>query len=273
MENAFSHGLLWKIDTAGNAVEPSYLLGTLTSADPRVHALPQGLVKALSRMKSAVFEGLSTNQKMPETRLGSDESLFDLLNENQKKKLTELAPLYGMDPNDMSNLKPVTLFTMFSYPPSELARQSQGNEPLDLALEWQLREQGVPVFGLETEDEIAARYDNLPYPLQAELLGSVLQNAETKETEFEHLLQLYLAQDLAGMKAAWDKAIASLQTATREFYETSFLTRRNNLFTERMKEHLNNGGAFIAVGASHLLGETGVLNLLHSKNYRLTRVD
>ena len=75
------------------------------------------------------------------------------------------------------------------------------------------------------------------------------------------------------MKATWDKAIASLRTATRELYETTFLTHRNHLFTERMKEHLNKGGAFIAVGASHLPGEEGVLSLLQAKNYRLTRVD
>ncbi len=39
-----------------------------------------------------------------------------------------------------------------------------------------------------------------------------------------------------------------------------------------MTRHLKSGGVFVAVGAAHLPGETGVLNLLEKAGYSVTRV-
>ena len=42
---------------------------------------------------------------------------------------------------------------------------------------------------------------------------------------------------------------------------------------ERMEPRLREGAALIAIGALHLGGEEGILNLLHNKGYMLERVD
>jgi uncharacterized protein len=41
---------------------------------------------------------------------------------------------------------------------------------------------------------------------------------------------------------------------------------------ERMTDRLAEGGAFVAVGALHLPGERGILNLLARRGYRISRV-
>jgi hypothetical protein len=50
------------------------------------------------------------------------------------------------------------------------------------------------------------------------------------------------------------------------------LTQRNTRMVERMKPALKDGKAFIAVGAAHLSGEAGLLNLLEKAGYRVSPV-
>jgi uncharacterized protein YbaP (TraB family) len=50
------------------------------------------------------------------------------------------------------------------------------------------------------------------------------------------------------------------------------ISDRNRLMVERMSGILDQGAAFIAVGAMHLPGEDGILNLLESMSYRIRRI-
>ena len=47
---------------------------------------------------------------------------------------------------------------------------------------------------------------------------------------------------------------------------------RNKRMAERMESRLHEGGRFIAVGALHLPGKEGLLELLEQRGYRLTRL-
>lgn len=47
---------------------------------------------------------------------------------------------------------------------------------------------------------------------------------------------------------------------------------RNRRMVERMARHVNQGGAFVAVGALHLSGENGILRLLEKRGYKVSRV-
>ena len=75
-------------------------------------------------------------------------------------------------------------------------------------------------------------------------------------------------------------ALMDMMEASATFYEQRlgvnilelFLYKRNQTMVERMAEHLAAGRAFIAVGAGHLPGERGILNLLASQGYQITRV-
>jgi uncharacterized protein len=50
------------------------------------------------------------------------------------------------------------------------------------------------------------------------------------------------------------------------------VAERNLRMVERMTDRLAEGGAFVAVGALHLPGERGILNLLAGRGYRISRV-
>jgi len=50
------------------------------------------------------------------------------------------------------------------------------------------------------------------------------------------------------------------------------LIDRNYIMTERMQDILDEGNAFIAIGAMHLPGEEGVLSLLGKQGYKIHSV-
>ena len=60
-----------------------------------------------------------------------------------------------------------------------------------------------------------------------------------------------------------------VSNAIWEKMEYHFLTRRNKFFGERVKELIKGNRIFIAVGASHLGGETGLLNQFKEAGFKL----
>ena len=85
------------------------------------------------------------------------------------------------------------------------------------------------------------------------------------------MIGAYLARDLAGLAEMGNKPLASddhlYQTVTDRL-----LSQRNARMADRMAPILKEGGAFIAVGAAHLPGDRGLLNLIEKAGYRVTLI-
>jgi uncharacterized protein YbaP (TraB family) len=63
---------------------------------------------------------------------------------------------------------------------------------------------------------------------------------------------------------------AAMQTADRQQaveLQDKLIVRRNRLMAERLQPYLQEGNVFVAVGALHLPGEAGLLNLLQQRGY------
>jgi len=84
------------------------------------------------------------------------------------------------------------------------------------------------------------------------------------------LVQLYLARDLAGIMAFNNQPHFDEDIFDR--YIQGILYDRNERMLERIIPYLKDGSAFIAVGALHLAGEKGLLQMLKKKNYKITSI-
>jgi len=100
-------------------------------------------------------------------------------------------------------------------------------------------------------------------------------------TEYEQMpgligrmVETWLARDLAGMRRIGDEAAGGSAEAKRlhETFSRRLLNERNVRMATRMQARLKEGGAFVAVGALHLHGDTGVLAELERRGWRVTRV-
>jgi len=81
------------------------------------------------------------------------------------------------------------------------------------------------------------------------------------------LLDAWRQRDLAMLMAI---NTAAMQTGDQKLaaeFQDRLIVRRNQLMAERMQPYLQEGNVFVAVGALHLPGEAGLLNLLEQRGY------
>lgn len=80
-----------------------------------------------------------------------------------------------------------------------------------------------------------------------------------------------------GLLAAWDEAFIGQVLGARgaealRLTDDYLLDFRNERFMDRLADELPQGGVFIAVGAGHLPGSSGLVTLLREAGYDVTRV-
>ena len=99
------------------------------------------------------------------------------------------------------------------------------------------------------------------------MLISALESdsAKTRE-EFDKLINVYLKGDLKGMSNQM------ADTSLPKSFEEVFIHRRNVVMANGADKIIRKKSAFIAVGAAHLGGEKGVIELLRKKGYTVKPV-
>ena len=83
----------------------------------------------------------------------------------------------------------------------------------------------------------------------------------------QQLLTAWKQRDLARLVEINEAELAVGGEQFAADFQNRLVVHRNHLMAERMQPYLKQGKAFIAVGALHLPGETGLLNLLEQRGY------
>ena len=263
----YEAALLWKVGRPG--VEPSYLFGTIHLEDPRITKVPPQVVEVLGNAKSFMLEVVmhpAAQAVYAERAKFSDgEALQDHLDGALFERLVGLArDRYDVPESALVRLKPWAVFTFLSRPKPQTGRV------LDTVLEELAESRRIPVYGLETVDELVATFDTMPMPQQVAILEDTIRNHDAIVEQVEELTELYLQHDLAGMVALNERAHDD-EALFKVLMERA-VYQRNERIVERIQEPLANGGAFIAVGALHLPGEQGLLQLLLARGYNVVPV-
>ena len=267
----FSTGLLWKIGT--DTGKSNYLFGTMHSQDRAVTQFPPGVRLALAQSHFLIIESIINDESnkifldsifFPEKEEQDKQKLSDLIEAPIYQYLEETLPDYGVPLEKLPRLKPWAAFTLMGRPkPVDAAT-------LDMALIQTARSLNKSIISLETMEELLEPMENLSINDQIIILNDTVCNHKQIIRDSWELVQLYLARDLAGMMAFSDQPHFDEDVFNR--YIQGILYKRNARMLERIIPYLNDGSAFIAVGALHLAGENGLLRVLKNKNYHITRI-
>ena len=230
-----NHQLLWQI-TGKGLKKPSYLFGSYHSNDARVFRLSDSTYSALFGAEAVVLEAdiyqLFISEDM---RLGETALKFD------------------------SNGKPYTS----SHKASETKYVSEDGRPqfLDLYFQQMAYNMGKNFYALETiEDQIEA----LDFVYER---SNAFKSLEQLKITQDNLLNAYLRGDIEHVKTIIQSQMNHSKAAYDRLIVKRNITMANGIDTLCRKQSL-----FVAVGAGHLAGEEGVIQLLRKKGYQVRQV-
>lgn len=267
----FEVGTLWKVTSATGA--QSHLLGTLHIGMGTELGVPPQAWQVLREARRLVVEvtldeldveRVQSFQQMPGGADWSRSWTRDEMSSLRQRLLAAGQP-YGVP----GRIKPWVLVNAMALGP-ELPAQS-----LDEVIIGRARMAGLPVQPLETVMEQFASFDCIDTQEHLHILRDALQ---TPSADFRSLnratLKLYAQQkvaDLMTLQAARFPRSAAARLADARLTQCA-ISDRNERFVEKLSTLLLEPGQFVAVGAAHLVGPTGLLARLHERGFRVERL-
>lgn len=266
-EVLYGEGVLWRIERPDAA--PSHLFGTMHSKDPEITRLAEPVAAQFDGAHSLAVEVVQTPRAVRAYRGAMkipNGDLELLIGPERMHLVEEVGARYGLPERRLRRFKPWALSVLFSTPPAE----ARADRPtLDQALEEKAGEREMPVYGLENVQEQVDVYDSLALDRQIALLDAALAENWRIECWWQEVMKpAYLTGDLGTLYALSTPPVIDGD----DFLWRTLIVERNARMVERMQGLLAEGDAFIAVGAAHLPGDSGILNLLAEQGYQLARM-
>jgi uncharacterized protein YbaP (TraB family) len=125
----------------------------------------------------------------------------------------------------------------------------------------------VQVKPLENAAEQLKIFDDLSEAEQVILLKDAIDNYDEMAKISKELTKQYLAGNLQEVVALGEKSMKMSDAKVYEKLEDKLLHQRNNEMAEKLIKALQKDNIFIAVGALHLGGETGLLTQFEKAGY------
>ena len=276
-------GRLWRVRAPDGA--RSHLFGTLHSTEAAARGLPGQAAAALDAARVLLVETTPTEQARLEARIAGDPGFLMGAGPPLSARLPGgLRPLAeralaerGVSMAVADRLKPWFLLAMLAIPECEREAIAGGAMVLDQAIAARAARSGIPVAGLETAEDSIAAFERLPAEAATRLLIDAVAAARTEEDLRRTLEVLWAEGRIAAITefTIWHserQAAIGDSRAAAEDLDTALLAARNRAWIDRIAREARRGGAFVAVGALHLVGEEGLVALLRARGFEVARV-
>jgi hypothetical protein len=250
----------------------SWVLGTINVDDPRVLDLSPPVAAAFRESTTVVTEMAMD----PATAVAAGRAMLHPTPEEARREMgpdlyaraVPALEAHGQSPGTARRLRTWAAALLLNLPPP-------GSRPfLDQQLYREALTAGKSVTGLESLAEQLAPFRELSAQEQRRLLATTLDHFAEIQGSVPELIEAWLARDLAALRtlSATPVALSPREQALQDRLYGELVETRNRRMAARLAPRLEAGGAFVAVGALHLPGETGVLGLLERAGLGLERL-
>ena len=268
--------LLWKV--SGNGLgRPSYIFGTHHMAPstmidqiPGMNAAIDGCDIVVGEIEKDSLMGQEAQMKMAKAMIAPTDSTLDKLYTTAEYAVVEKVfdkyfGSMGVKLAQMKTLKPNAISTQLQAMQAiKYFPNFDANSLIDIAVQNRANKAGRPSASLESLQEQIDLLFNTPLTEQAKnLLEACRQDAFFQE-QSSALAEAYMHQDL-------DKLMAVMTDATmggesEEALEALIYSRNRN-WAEKLTKMMPERACLVCVGAGHLPGPKGLLQLLRDKGY------
>jgi uncharacterized protein YbaP (TraB family) len=274
--------VLWRLERAG--VAHSYVLGTVHLTDNRVTTLSDKVRNALEQSSAVVLEAAdlsadATARALAEatktTTYTDGRSLANMLTADEYEKVRATLSRAGVPTETARFYRPWVITMLLAVSDCERRKVQNGELVLDMKIAAEAKARGITVGGLETIEEQLAAMTSVPDDQQVGMLRASLKYVDRTDDLVETMVRLYLDRRIG---ATWDfqlvlAAQAGVGEASFAGFKQKLIVERNRKMRDGALPFLEKGGAFIAVGALHLPGKTGLIALLREAGYTAVAVE
>lgn len=244
---------LWRVQQAGGPVV--WLFGTFHHAgadvvQPRVWEALERAPRFVSELGDASPDP-DRFRELARLPYGAEGLDFALPSDDWYELRDALAPV--VKPDDLRRFRPWYAMSLLTQRVAPSASPT-----MDAALTERARARGKPIEALETWE---AQLPVLAAHVGTKDLSEAIRARRTMRCDLEQLDASYATGDLAVMHVR-----LNVDGSGR------LLTERNAAWMVAIERHLATGGAFVAVGLSHLSGDGGLPALLAKRGYTVERV-
>lgn len=277
-----TEAILWKVEKAG--VAPSHLLGTIHISDPRVTTLSPKIKDAFAQSKTVVLEFIGGEAAAAPAMTGGagaqliytdGTTLESKLTPDEFAKVKDVVGKTGMPGEVAGMLRPWIVNMLLAISDCERKKMETGADALDSQIEKEAKAKGLELAGLETAEQQINALTGIPEDQQIQMLKAALKYVDRSNDMLETLVQMYLKRQIGAAMPLQIAMAAKVGTPANAYdgFLKLLLSDRNTRMRDTAKPILDKGSAFIAVGAMHLPGPTGLVALLRGAGYTVTAVE
>ncbi len=259
--------LLWKIE-GKELKKPSYIYGTIHAICKDDFFLTDAVNKAQTETEQTVLEldmddpQLMMKMQQNSVNAGMKNIADEFTDEQKEIANTFFKANFGADLSQLGIVKPFALMSMVvqkSFPCTDL-------ESYEMTFVKNAQDREVEVLGLETVEFQTSIFDNEPMSAQIKLLITSIAEFEDGKEDFTKMVESYKKQDLQALK--------QIMTDSPEYadFEDVLINNRNADWIAKIGTFAKDKPTFFGVGALHLPGEKGVIELLKKEGYTVTAV-
>lgn len=261
--------IFWGIERDGKVA--GYLLGTIHSEDPRVLEFSDdflGKLRSNSMFAMELVPNLTTLARLTEyMHYPQGRTLESVIGSERFNELVAALAVYKVPREFITAMKPWAAMMTLSTPPPETGFF------MDLSLSLRASGNGLSVVGLETLEQQLAFLEEMPMQMQLKLLDQAIAESGHVREAHDQLVDVYLENNLVRLSALTEDEFQAIGVDERNYFIEAGILDRNQRMLKSLLPQLENNTVFVAVGALHLPGDRGLINLLRQHGYQLHPLD
>jgi uncharacterized protein YbaP (TraB family) len=264
------------------------VVGTMHIYDPRLEIIRTRVAADVRSADLVILEATADEEQQLRDLITTNPGLIfivdgptlpELLDEETWALLSDAASQRSIPGFMAAKMQPWYLSLLLSVPPCAMDDLMEGAIGLDKMIASDAAAAGVPVMAIEPFDTLFGLFDESPIDEQIDMLRINMLAPDMQSAMFVAMLDRYFAEDVGRLWEMGRIAMSDMpgidpaegQAMFTEM-EEALLHARNldwiPVITEATADH---DDIVVAVGAAHLIGELGILQLLENEGWTISR--
>ncbi len=200
--------------------------------------------------------------------LPAGKSLRSILGEERYRRVTAAATRLNVPAEALEQFEPwVVGLTLLEMQYMQLGFDAQSG--VEQQLQQRAQQDGKTISGLETLDQQLGVLQTMPYPAQARFLDMIVSDMQTVESDTQAVISAWQRGDTARLAALLSEEYQSFPS----LYHLLVSDRNRNWLPQIERLLHGNEDCFVVVGALHLVGDGGLLELVRHDGYQVENLN